>query len=524
LDIDYNQKTINLDAETVCYKLQKGLSKKDSELSFQGTNSKILHLPKSGHSCWMNIKYCDKNFENQPTIFVDGAPMAIRNVQCMVKLVKFLEETGQKPTKEFNTERWVDLTKIYRDSRDLVIVEDYFGQEVVIKNKVIDTVSFVDELNFPLSSTDNLFMMDTNNISFNQYGCGQLVLGDKEISLIQLEKESDGSLIFVDKIQRNLTKLGKNHKIDLVQLLNAIEGIELAKMQVFDAPVIHFEMSQRDGHSLTLHNPITGERVVNHTSNMMVDVKSLLQKGGKLNFGDVRCKLNNIEIQSGQIVVSDEENRVWGKYSDMFICMEDFYCNNTKKTANLGKGHNTFEVTSTDDHIVKVLIKTPKETRARYSMSMSMMSGVSYDPGAYDGGYKAQRPNLPIRPNSYYLLSSSLATDESHNALLKVAGKENRINHVKLIDQKTVVDYESKQNEFKGTTLLNLSSFVYDEETLTLEMKNKEQIATMMSVPTKKNNIKMGNASGNDENVDLKNIWINLKKIWDKKTETFLLP
>jgi hypothetical protein len=152
------------------------------------------------------------------------------------------------------------------------------------------------------------------------------------------------------------------------------------------------------------------------------------------------------------------------------------------------------------------------------------MSGVSYDPGAYDGGYKAQRPNLPIRPNSYYLLSTSLATDESHNALLKVAGKENRINHVKLIDQKTLVDYESKQNEFKGTTLLNLSSFVYDEETLSLEMKNKEQIATMMSVPTKKNNIKMGNASGNDENVDLKNIWINLKKIWDKKTETFLLP
>jgi hypothetical protein len=149
LDIDYNQKSISLDADTVCYKLHKGFSKKDKELSFQGTNSKILHLPKAGHSCWMNIKYCDKNFENQPTILVDSAPMAIRNVQCMVKLVKFLEETGEKPIKEFNTERWIDLTNIYRDSRELVLTEDYFGQEVVIKNKVIDTTSFVDELNFP---------------------------------------------------------------------------------------------------------------------------------------------------------------------------------------------------------------------------------------------------------------------------------------------------------------------------------------------------------------------------------------
>ena len=46
----------------------------------------------------------------------------------------------------------------------------------------------------------------------------------------------------------------------------------------------------------------------------------------------------------------------------------------------------------------------------------------------------------------------------------------------------------------------------------------------MMSVPTKKNHITLGSPTGSQETVDLKNIWINLKKIWDKKTETFLLP
>jgi len=163
----------------------------------------------------MNIKYCDKNFDNKPTIMVEGNLIPIRNVRSMVKLMKFFDESNQNSTKDFNTERWVDVSNIYKGTdKELVLTEGCFGEEVCIKNKVIDTTSFVDEANFPLSSTDNLFMMDTNNIMFNQYGVGQLNLGDKEISLTQLEKESDNSLLFVDKVHRNLTSLGKNHKID----------------------------------------------------------------------------------------------------------------------------------------------------------------------------------------------------------------------------------------------------------------------------------------------------------------------
>lgn len=81
-------------------------------------------------------------------------------------------------------------------------------------------------------------MMDTKNFEFDKYGMGHIKLLSKELHLPQIEMESDNSLTYADKQSRTIITLDIFHKIDVMQLMSVIEGLEEDALELRESPIL----------------------------------------------------------------------------------------------------------------------------------------------------------------------------------------------------------------------------------------------------------------------------------------------
>jgi len=280
---------------------------------------------------------------------------------------------------------------------------------------------------------------------------------------------------------------------------------------------------------------------------MVTNLKPVMKRSsGKLNITEkLFFNINSFRVENDMILQLDQNKSIMSSNKNLWISMEEFLCDMKTKIADVNPGFTKYDLVEKDSNVYKVLVRTPKETRQKYSMNMSVVSGMSLEQTKEeDAFYRPVRPNVQLQENSYYLLTKSLKNNEENGTLsLKLNNKDLNIDDLTMKGDLLQVKNNDEVSDYDGTSLLNLSSFVYNEDTTSINIQKKEKVGKVICMPTQRkdikmcrnkigktnkpkgelNNINLPDLHDNEESVDLKNIWFNLKKIYDKDTKKFTL-